>query len=134
MIVDRLAHLYSTRELCVRVQCDQTAALIANIRPDIRSICRIVEGVFQIVVPLAPHETQIPHALLLRLAGIFVIVLLILRRARQRSIIVLILILMAIAVVAIVAIMVIIIVAVVVGGLHLVKKTNKFAERKQGFA
>lgn len=81
MVVDRLAHLYGARELCVGVECGQTAALIANIRPDIWCIRRVVECVLQIVVSLAPHETQIPHVLLLRSTVIFVVVLLIGGRA-----------------------------------------------------
>lgn len=59
MIVDGLHHLDGAGELGVGVKGDQGAPLVANIRPLTRCACGVVEGVLQVVVPLAPHQTQV---------------------------------------------------------------------------
>jgi len=66
MIVDGFYHLDGSRELGVGVQGHQGSSLIPDIGPLTWLRGGVVEGVLQIAVPLAPHQTQI---LLLALIG-----------------------------------------------------------------
>lgn len=125
MIVDRFYHLDGARELCIAVACDQRAALIPNIGPLAGRICRIVERIFQIVVTLAPHQTQISCPVrILRLTHILIVVR-VLRRGRDVPIIVLILILISIVVVAVIVVVVVVVESTIV---HL--KANKILKMK----